>query len=66
MPFLKFVKQAFQFRRKFLLKNLKSVVNKATLAALPGHLEQMGLTAKARAEELTPAQFVELFKKVRA
>ena len=62
-PFLKFVKTAFAFRRKFLLKNLKSVVNKAKLESLATLLDEFGLSAKARAEELSPIQFVELFKK---
>ncbi len=64
LRFLKFVKQGFAFRRKFLLKNLKSVVDPSKLARMPGLLIAMDLTEKARAEELTPAQFVELFKKV--
>lgn len=55
MPFLKFVKRAFALRRKFLLKNLAGSVDKATLLEL-GHSE------KVRAEELTPIQFVELFR----
>jgi 16S rRNA (adenine1518-N6/adenine1519-N6)-dimethyltransferase len=66
VPFLKFVKQAFAMRRKFLLKNLKSVVDKPRLETLPAVLESMGLNEKARAEELTPQQFAELFKKAYA
>lgn len=54
VPFLKFVKRAFHLRRKFLLKNLAGMVDKATL-------QKAGLSEKVRAEELTPAQFVELF-----
>lgn len=54
-PFLKFVKRAFHLRRKFLLKNLAGMVDKATL-------QKAGLSEKARAEELTPAQFVNLFR----
>lgn len=57
MPFLKFVKRAFEQRRKFLLKNLGDKVDKASLQAL-------GLSEKVRAEELTPAQFEQLFKAV--
>ena len=64
VPFLKFAKHAFQFRRKFLLKNLKSVMDKAKLETLTAGLTSMGLNEKARAEELSPAQFRELFKKV--
>ncbi len=62
--FLKFVKAAFAFRRKFLLKNLGGVVDKATLVRMPVILKEMGLTEKARAEELTPAQFESLYKAV--
>jgi 16S rRNA (adenine1518-N6/adenine1519-N6)-dimethyltransferase len=62
--FLGFIKAAFAFRRKFLLKNIKGVVDKSKHAQLPSMLKEMGLSEKARAEELTPAQFVELFHKV--
>jgi len=57
VPFLKFVKQAFHQRRKFLLKNLGVVVDKATLA-------RVGLSEKVRAEELDPETFAKLFKTV--
>lgn len=62
--FLKFVKHAFAFRRKFMLKNLKGVVDKTTMARLPQIFAAQGLTDKARAEELTPAQFERLYKAV--
>lgn len=65
VPFLKFVKHAFAFRRKLLLKNLKGVINKNRLAELPIVAEGLGIGPKARAEELTPAQFVDLFKALR-
>jgi 16S rRNA (adenine1518-N6/adenine1519-N6)-dimethyltransferase len=55
VPFLKFVKRAFALRRKFLLKNLTGSVDKATL-------QRLGFKETVRAEELTPAQFVELFR----
>jgi 16S rRNA (adenine1518-N6/adenine1519-N6)-dimethyltransferase len=55
LPFLKFVKRAFALRRKFLLKNLAGSVDKATL-------QRLGMKETVRAEELTPAQFVELFR----
>ncbi len=61
LPFLRFVKAAFAFRRKFLLKNLGGVVDKAKVLRA---FEEMGLSDKARAEELSPRQFAELFKKV--
>ncbi|MGZ3721522.1 MAG: 16S rRNA (adenine(1518)-N(6)/adenine(1519)-N(6))-dimethyltransferase RsmA [Bdellovibrionales bacterium] len=65
-PFLSFLKQAFAFRRKFLLKNLKSAVNPSTVARLPAVAEELGISAKARAEELTPQQFVEFFKRLKS
>jgi 16S rRNA (adenine1518-N6/adenine1519-N6)-dimethyltransferase len=65
-PFLSFVKQAFAFRRKFLLKNLKSAVNPSTLSRLPAVAEELGISPKARAEELEPAQFVAFFKRLQS
>jgi len=62
--FLKVLKAGFAFRRKFLLKNLKSVVDKPTLERLPDVFAALRLKPQARAEELTPAQWVELFKKL--
>jgi 16S rRNA (adenine1518-N6/adenine1519-N6)-dimethyltransferase len=64
MPFFKFTKAAFAFRRKFLLKNLKGVVDKAKQARMAPILEEMGHSLKARAEELTPPDFAELFRKL--
>lgn len=61
-PFHKFVKHAFAFRRKFMLKNLKGVVDKSVLARLPAIFAEQGLSEKARAEELTPSQFEKLFR----
>lgn len=58
LPFLKFVKRAFALRRKFLLKNLTGSVDKATL-------QRLGLKETVRAEELTPEQFVLLFREVK-
>jgi 16S rRNA (adenine1518-N6/adenine1519-N6)-dimethyltransferase len=63
-PFFKFVKGAFAFRRKFLLKNLKSVVNKPVVDRLPAIAEELGLSVKVRAEELSPPQFVRFYEKV--
>jgi len=60
---LKFLKQGFAFRRKFLLKNLKSIGDKSRVARLPAIFEELGLSAKARAEELTPEQLETLYKK---
>lgn len=62
--FLSFVKGAFALRRKFLLKNLKAVVDKDACTRLPALLAELGHSEKARAEELTPADFAELFKRL--
>ena len=61
--FVDFVKCSFAKRRKMLAKNLLSmkVLNMMELVKI---LEDIGLGAKVRAEELSPSQFVELFKKV--
>ncbi|MBX3021112.1 MAG: ribosomal RNA small subunit methyltransferase A [Bdellovibrionales bacterium] len=64
MPFLKFVKAGFAFRRKFLLKNLKGVVDKAKQEHLLAVLRELGHSEKARAEELTPDDFAALFKRM--
>jgi 16S rRNA (adenine1518-N6/adenine1519-N6)-dimethyltransferase len=57
--FLTFVKAAFAFRRKFLIKNLKAVVEPARLEPA---FATCRLSPQARAEELSPAQFVQLFR----
>lgn len=53
-PFLKFVKRAFANRRKLLTKNIGDVLS-------PEDLKALGLSMKARAEELSPEQFKSLF-----
>lgn len=60
--FLAFVKVAFEHRRKFLLKNLKALGHKRSVS-MEELFEQMGLNPKARAEELTPDQFSELYRR---
>lgn len=62
--YLTFLKGAFAFRRKFLLKNLKSVMDKSRAECLPMWLQELGLSDKVRAEELSVAQFQALFEKV--
>jgi 16S rRNA (adenine1518-N6/adenine1519-N6)-dimethyltransferase len=62
--FLKFLKAAFLYRRKFLLKNLKGSVTKGGEARLREVFAELKLNDKSRAEELTPQQFVELFRKL--
>ena len=65
LPFLKFAKGAFAFRRKFLLKNLRAVVDKSKYDAMPKALAELGFNEKARAEELTPEHFASLFRALR-
>jgi len=62
--FLRFVKQAFHLRRKFLVNNLRGLLSPAQLEKLPAQLEVLGFTAKVRAEELSPAQFASLWNSV--
>lgn len=64
LPFLKFVKAAFAFRRKFLLKNLKGVLDKSKQERLHSVMEELGHSVQARAEELAPSDFEKLFKKI--
>jgi len=64
LPFLKFVKGAFAFRRKFLLKNLKGVVDKSKHGQLIEVLGALGHSEKVRAEELSPKEFALLFEKL--
>ncbi len=54
--FLRLLKAGFAFRRKFLLKNLSGTVDKSKLERL--------IPAKARAEELSPADWVKLYNKI--
>ncbi len=60
--FLSLLKAGFAFRRKFLLKNLKGVVDKPTLELLPEIWAQLKLKPQARAEELKPEQWVTLYR----
>jgi len=57
--FLSFVKAAFSQRRKFLVSNLSSVKDKTLLLEKFAALQ---ISDKARAEDLTVAQFIELYK----
>lgn len=61
-PFLRFAKGAFAFRRKFLLKNLRAVVDKSKHSLMPAALAQLGFDEKTRAEELSPDHFAQLFR----
>lgn len=62
--FLGFVKSAFAQRRKLLKKNLSGILSqkKLTEEQLIGWLSELGFKETARAEELSPAQFVKLYK----
>lgn len=59
--FLTLLKAGFAFRRKFLLKNLKGVVDKSTMERLPEIWKSLGLKDQARAEELNPEKWRELY-----
>lgn len=63
--FLNFVKASFAQRRKLLKSNLSQLVHqkKLTEEQLVSWLIEMGFKETARAEELSPAQFVTLYKK---
>lgn len=62
--FLTFVKAAFAQRRKLLKSNLSGLLNqkKLTETQLVSWLAEMGFKETARAEELSPVQFVKLYK----
>ncbi len=64
LPFLKFIKAAFAFRRKFLAKNIKGMVDKSKLARIEPALEETGHGPKTRAEELSPTEFAALYHKI--
>ena len=63
--FLTFVKMGFAQRRKLLKKNLSGLLSqkKLTEEQLIGWLAELGFKETARAEELSPVQFVALYKK---
>ncbi len=60
--FLKFAKAGFAHRRKLLKKNLGAVLSPKAQENLESAFEKMSLLPTARAEELTPAQFIELYR----
>lgn len=63
--FLTFVKTAFAQRRKLLKSNLSGLLKQKQLTEgqFVEWITAMGFKETARAEELSPAQFVELYKK---
>ncbi|WII73602.1 16S rRNA (adenine(1518)-N(6)/adenine(1519)-N(6))-dimethyltransferase RsmA [Bdellovibrio sp. 22V] len=62
--FLTFVKAGFAQRRKLLKSNLSGLLHqkKLTEEQLIGWLAELGFKETARAEELSPQQFVKLYK----
>jgi 16S rRNA (adenine1518-N6/adenine1519-N6)-dimethyltransferase len=63
--YLSFVKAAFAQRRKLLKKNISAISHQKGIPEeqLIAWLDEMGFKETARAEELTPEQFVELYKR---
>lgn len=63
--YLTFVKAAFAQRRKLLKKNISVFYSQKSVTEeqMVGWLSEMGFKETARAEELSPEQFVVLFKK---
>lgn len=63
--FLTFVKMAFAQRRKLLKKNLAGILGQrnVTQEQLIDWIKELGFPETARAEELSPAQFVKLYHK---
>jgi 16S rRNA (adenine1518-N6/adenine1519-N6)-dimethyltransferase len=61
--FLAFVKVAFAHRRKFLIKNVSGL---ADLGVLEHVWDAQNVSRKARPEDLSPRQFLELFEGISA
>lgn len=63
--YLGFVKSAFAQRRKLLKKNISGICQQRSVTEerLVIWLKEMGFTETVRAEELSPDQFVSLYKK---
>lgn len=60
--FLKFVKAAFAHRRKLMSRNLQSgFLGRCDLAQVEKTFSDHGLKPTARAEELSPSQFIRLY-----
>lgn len=62
--FLKLLKAGFAFRRKYLLKNLKGVVDKSQVDRLPGIFEELELSSQTRAENLSPEMWLALHRRL--
>ena len=59
--FFKIVKAGFANRRKMLIKNLSSVMDKKKLPAI---FKELGISDKARAQELSVEQWISLVRKL--
>ena len=59
--FLKFLKFAFQQRRKFLIKNVSSQLGAGSVEGLRSFLQGLGHDSSVRAERLSVADFQQLF-----
>jgi 16S rRNA (adenine1518-N6/adenine1519-N6)-dimethyltransferase len=64
MPFRRFVVGLFGFRRKQLVRALRELTG-AEPATAQGWVEQAGLRAMSRPQELSPVEFVSLFRIVK-
>lgn len=64
--FLHLVKEAFRQRRKLMRSNISSLLKQKQVSqeSLTEWLKQRGFKETARAEELSPAQFVELYEHI--
>ncbi len=63
--FVEFIKASFLHRRKFLIKNLKSLsALKDRDAEISNTFKQLDINLKCRAEELYPVDFLILFKRL--
>lgn len=58
--FVSFVKKAFENRRKFMLKNFPNAKDKLVF-----ELKRLGYTEKVRAEEISPAEYMQLFQSIK-
>jgi 16S rRNA (adenine1518-N6/adenine1519-N6)-dimethyltransferase len=62
--FLSFVKSGFSYRRKLLKKNLTMAYTDLSLKKVIESLEEMGFKETARAENLSPEDFLELYERL--
>ncbi|MCB0371106.1 MAG: ribosomal RNA small subunit methyltransferase A, partial [Bdellovibrionales bacterium] len=62
--YLAFAKAAFKQKRKMLKSNLMQYIGGAKELDLLRIMEELNLSKTARAEELTPAEFVDLYHRL--